>query len=98
MTIQFRNGQLIRRALLAAPQGSWHYQRRLRIVEYKPVRLKTGRIVWGNPRVVDGGVNGGNLRDGGRYTLRPERSPYMRPLTAEESMAWYAYGQKHGGR
>ncbi len=74
---------LIKTAILVAAQGAWHWQKRLRRVEYVPTRLRDGRIVWGLPVTVDNKISGGNLRSKHRTG---ERSPLWSPLSDHEAI------------
>ena len=80
MTITNTNGHIRCLATLVAPQGSWKWQKRLRLVEYRPVvasrRSKYEGFVWGDPRELNDRVSGGNLRSSSMFS--GEASPYRR--------------------
>lgn len=78
------NNLRLRQTLVAA-QGSWRWQQRLRLVEYRPVITKDRRLIWGDPEQLDGKISGGNLRSKNVY--KGARSRYRKPLTPCEIWA-----------
>ena len=72
-------------AIVIRPNGSWRWQHRASIREYRPRLTRDGRPLWALWRV-HGDVAAGNKRSGAPRGVEP--SPHNKPLTPSEFRTW----------